>query len=196
MFSFFYFSTFLLGIAIILNEILLYSELMKLMKRWKSYEDENPGNNHMFINTFTFQKHWEVQYYLYAWFVLILCFLVIHKAERFFNPSKLIIVKEMTLAIGQILLIFIIILIAFGLHGYMAFGDKIDSYSRITASITTSLGDVLGNVDYDKKAGIVPFWSLIHHLLVIFLGVFVLFNLIIAAMTDKYEEINKIVYLF
>ena len=69
MFSVCYFSTVLLGIAIILNEILLYSELMKLMKRWKSYEDENPGNNHMFINTFTFQKHWEVQYYLYAWFV-------------------------------------------------------------------------------------------------------------------------------
>ena len=62
-------------------------------------------------------------------------------------------------AIGQILLIFIMILIAFGLHGYMAFGDRLDSYSRITASITTSLGDVLGNVDYDKKAGIVPFES-------------------------------------
>ena len=60
-------------------------------------------------------------------------------------------------AIADIFFFFIILLVALGFWGYMAFGDRYDAYVRYTGSFTTSLSDVLGNVDYDKKPGIVPF---------------------------------------
>ena len=46
-------------------------------------------------------------------------------------------------------------------------------------------------MDYDKKPGIVPAWSLLHHLVVVFFGVFVLLNVVIAVMTTSYEKIQE-----
>ena len=130
MFSIFYFLIFCCGILIIIQEVVLYNA-SELMQRWKTYENSNSGAP-LFVNTFSFQLLVERQYYLYAFFVFFLCIVVIDKADYLFNASILIIVREMMIAIADVFFFFMILLMALGLWGFMAFGDRYDAYGRIT----------------------------------------------------------------
>ena len=80
MFSFFYFVTGVFGIIIIITEFSLNFKIVNLMNHVKAYESKS---EEIFVNTFSFQKDMETQYYLYAFFVLFLCF-CINRQKRLF----------------------------------------------------------------------------------------------------------------
>jgi hypothetical protein len=101
------------------------------------------------------------------------------------------IIWGMMAKLGSFVIILMVVLLAFTSLDFMAFGSSRERSRSFTSSLVSRFQGSLGDVDFESAEALDQGWGLTFLIFFIVVAVLLLLNLLIAVMSEAYEEVKE-----
>ena len=101
------------------------------------------------------------------------------------------IIWGMMAKLGSFVVILMVVLLAFTSLDFIAFGSARGRSQTFMASLVSRFQGSLGDVDFESAASLDRDWGMAVLIFFIFVAVLLLLNLLIAVMSEAYEEVKE-----
>ena len=102
------------------------------------------------------------------------------------------IIWGMMIKLGSFIVILLVVLLAFTSLDFVAFGSARIRSQTFSASLASQFQGSLGDVDFESAESLDRGWGTFVLICFIFLAVLLLLNLLIAVMSEAYEEVKEV----
>jgi hypothetical protein len=102
------------------------------------------------------------------------------------------IIWGMMAKLGSFVVILMIVLLAFTSLDFVAFGSSRGRSQAFLSSLISRFQGSLGDVDFESAASLDHDWGMAFLIFFIFVAVLLLLNLLIAVMSEAYEEVKEV----
>ena len=102
------------------------------------------------------------------------------------------IIWGMMAKLGSFVVILMVVLLAFTSLDFVAFGSSRGRSQAFLSSLISRFQGSLGDVDFESAASLDHDWGMTFLIFFIFVAVLLLLNLLIAVMSEAYEEVKEV----
>ena len=102
------------------------------------------------------------------------------------------IIWGMMAKLGSFIVILMVVLLAFTSLDFVAFGSSRGRSMAFMSSLVSRFQGSLGDVDFESAAELDQDWGMAFLVFFIFVAVLLLLNLLIAVMSEAYEEVKEV----